>query len=275
MLQEKTIGFIGSGHMSEALMRGLLNACLIKPERVICADVAPQRLEALSQQLRVRAAPDNGFAIKHADVVIFAVKPQVMHGVLQETADSLDTSKLIISVAAGIPLKAVTGLSDQPLRVIRAMPNVNAMVGESATAIAANEYVTREDFNLALTIFNAVGRCVAVHAEHLLDAVTGLSGSGPAYVFMIMEALADGGVKMGLSREQALQLSAQTLLGAAKMHLDSGTHPAQLKDMVTSPGGTTSAGLHALEKGGLRGTLMDAVERATQRATELGAACGK
>jgi pyrroline-5-carboxylate reductase len=202
--------------------------------------------------------------------VIYAVKPQIMAEVLQETAEALDISKLIISIAAGVPLAAIQAVVDKDLRLIRAMPNLCVAVKEGATAITAGPHAKPEDIDQAKAIFDAVGRCVYLKDNHLLDAVTGLSGSGPGYVFMIIEALTDAGVKMGLSRPEARVLSSQTVLGAARMLLASDTHPAELKDMVTSPGGTTIAGLHALEKGGLRAVIMDAIEAATLRSEELG-----
>jgi len=275
MLKNKFIGFIGSGNMCEALAGGLLNAGLTEPDHVICSDIDNERLADLSKRLGVQIEKDNSALIGRSDIIVFAVKPQVMPKVLTETVHALDTSKLIITIAAGVSISTFTDRSDKPLRIIRAMPNVNVLVAEGATAIAACQHATEIDYQIAATIFKSVGQCVTVQSESLLHAVTGLSGSGPAYAFLIIEALADAGVKMGLNREQALHLSAQTLLGAAKLHLETGRHPGQLKDMVTSPGGTTIAGLHALERGSLRSTLMDAVESATLRSIELGAAASK
>jgi len=233
MLQDKTIGFIGAGNMAEALVGGLLNAGLSTPERLLCADVQAGRRRTLEERYGVGTAENNLAVIEKSDIIIYAVKPQNLNGVLKETIDHLTTDQVIISIAAG-------------------------------------EYARDEDLEMAEAIFNAVGRCIQVAGEHLLDAVTGLSASGPAYIFLMMEALADGGVKKGLGRREALLLAAQTILGAARMHLETGTHPGQLKDMVTSPGGTTIAGLHALEKGGVRAALINAVEAAADRATELG-----
>jgi pyrroline-5-carboxylate reductase len=179
-------------------------------------------------------------------------------------------SKLIISIAAGVPLAAIESLLNKDLRLIRVMPNVAASVKEGAAAIAAGEHAREDDIQLAMSIFNSVGRSVFLKENYLMDAVTGLSGSGPAYIFLIVDALADAGVKVGLSRRDALFLSIQTVLGAAKMLRETKAHPGQLKDMVTSPGGTAIAGLHTLEKGGLRTTLINAVESATIRSKELG-----
>ncbi len=275
MLKNKFIGFIGSGNMGEALLGGLLNAGLTDPDHLICSDVDEGRLKDLNKRFGVQISQDNISVIRRSDIVVFALKPQVMPKVVSETVKALDEDKVIISIAAGVPMAAIADRSDKLLRIIRAMPNVNVFVSEGATAIAACQHAKAEDLELATAIFNSVGRCVTVQSEGHLDAVTGLSGSGPAYGFIMIEALADGGVKMGLTRGEALLLAAQTLLGAAKMHLETGKHPGQLKDMVTSPGGTTIAGVHALEKGGLRSILMDAVESATRRSMELGAVARK
>jgi pyrroline-5-carboxylate reductase len=207
-----------------------------------------------------------------ADIVIYAIKPQIMATVLKETADHIDMSKLIISIAAGVPLAAIESLLDKDLRLIRVMPNVAVAVREGATAIAAGGHATDEDIQLATAIFDSVGKTIFLKENYLMDAITGLSGSGPAYIFMIVDALADAGVKMGLSRKDAQVLASQTILGAAKLLLETGSHPGELKDSVTSPGGTAIAGLHTLEKGGLRTTLINGVEAATNRSKELGEA---
>jgi pyrroline-5-carboxylate reductase len=270
MPNDKTFGFIGAGNMAETLLGGLIASDQAEPENITCSDVRPQRLKELKDRYGILTTSDNQTVIRSSAIVIYAVKPQTMADVLKETADVLDITKLIISIAAGVPLTAIQAVIDKDLRLIRAMPNLCVAVREGATAITAGPHAKPEDIDQAKAIFDAVGRCVFLKDNHLLDAVTGLSGSGPAYVFMIIEALADAGVKMGLSRPEARELSSQTVLGAAKMLLASDAHPAELKDMVTSPGGTTIAGLHALEKGGLRAVLMDAIEAATLRSEELG-----
>jgi pyrroline-5-carboxylate reductase len=270
MSKDKTFGFIGAGNMAETLLSGLIASGQTKPENITCSDVRPQRLQELEERYGIRTTSDNRTVIQSSTIVIYAVKPQIMAEVLKETAGVLDISKLIISIAAGVPLAAIQAVVDKDLRLIRAMPNLCVAVREGATAITAGPHAKPEDIDQAKAIFAAVGRCVFLKDNNLLDAVTGLSGSGPAYVFMIIEALADAGVKMGLSRPEARELSTQTLLGAARMLLASESHPAELKDMVTSPGGTTIAGLHALEKGALRAVLMDAIEAATLRSQELG-----
>jgi pyrroline-5-carboxylate reductase len=256
--------------MAETMMGGLIGSDRSRPDHLICSDVRTARLDELSDRYGVQTTMDNKAVIDASDIVIFAVKPQIIGSVLKETADSLDLSKLIISIAAGVPLAALEKVLRKELRLIRAMPNVCVAVEAGATAITASAGVKPEDVEMARTVFQSVGRCIVLKEDHLLDAVTGLSGSGPAYIFLILDALSDAGVKMGLFREDARELAAQTVLGAAKMLLDTGLNPGQLKDMVTSPGGTTIAGLHALEKGALRATLINAVEAATLRSEALG-----
>ena len=270
MLNEKTIGFIGSGNMGEALISGLLNSGSSTPQRIICSDVRKDRLEELQERFGIATTENNLTLIARSDIVVYAIKPQIMAEVLRETADGLNVEKLVISIAAGVPLPAMESVIKKDLRLIRAMPNVCVAVKEGATAIAAGAHCRAGDVELAMAIFNSVGRCVFLKENYLMDAITGLSGSGPAYIFMIVDALADAGVKVGLARKEALLLASQTLLGAAKMLLETGIHPGQLKDLVTSPGGTAIAGLHTLEKGGLRTTLINAVEAATLRSKELG-----
>jgi pyrroline-5-carboxylate reductase len=269
MLKNKKIGFVGGGKMGSALISGILSRSLIPAENITVSDVAKERREDLKKTCGINAGEDNKKTVKGADIVILAVKPQNMADILQETAGVIDAKKLIISIAAGISTQFIEEYLKKGVRVIRVMPNTPAMIGEGATAIAGGANATEGDMALARYIFEAVGITVSVK-EDLMDAVTGLSGSGPAYGFVIIDALAAGGVNMGLSRDIALKLAAQTLLGAAKLCLRGDKHPAELIDMVTSPGGTTIAGMKALEEGKLRATLMAAVEAATLRAKELG-----
>lgn len=256
--------------MGEALVAGLVHSGAAAPEDIVTTDIRPERLEEMRARYGVHTTAENREAVAASEIVIYAVKPQLMAEVLQETAEALDLSRLVISIAAGVPLRAIESLLHKELRLIRAMPNIAASVKESATAISAGKHARREDIDLALEIFNSVGRTVFLRENYLMDAITGLSGSGPAYIFIIVDALADAGVKMGLSRKDAQFLAAQTLLGAAKMLMETREHPGQLKDRVTSPGGTAIAGIHTLEKGGLRTTLINAVEAATLRSKELG-----
>jgi len=270
MLQDKKIGFIGSGNMGEALISGLVFSKAANPENIICSDIAEDLLDEIQTKYKVSTTTDNIEVAKKSEIVIYATKPQILGSVLKETAPALDQSKLIISIAAGVPLAAIAAGLQKELRLIRVMPNICAFVKESATAIAAGEYASKKDVALARAIFDSVGITVFIQENILMDAFTGLSGSGPAYIFTIVDAMADAGVKMGLSRKDSLLLSTQTILGSAKLLLESKEHPGQLKDRVASPGGTAIAGIHTLEQGGLRTTLMNAVESASKRSKELG-----
>jgi len=269
-LIDKKLCFVGCGNMGEALVSGLVQSGSAQAANIVCTDVREERLEELRARYGVRTSTRNPEAVAASEVVIYAVKPQLMAEVLKETADQLDMSKVVISIAAGVPLRAIESLLHKELRLIRVMPNIAASVKESATALSAGKHARKEDVELAMAIFNSVGKAVFLRENYLMDAITGLSGSGPAYIFIIVDALADAGVKMGLSRKDAQFLAAQTVLGAAKMLMETREHPGQLKDRVTSPGGTAIAGIHTLEKGGLRTTLINAVEAATQRSKELG-----
>jgi pyrroline-5-carboxylate reductase len=265
----KTIAFLGAGNMAEALVKGLLRAGVAAPPEILCTDRRADRLADLARLYGVRTSPDNRAAAAEAAIVVLSVKPQVMNKLLAEIAPALDGTKLVISIAAGVPLAAVERRVGHGVRLVRTMPNTPALVGAGATAISLGEHATEADLAQARALFDAVGR-TAVVDEPLLDAVTGLSGSGPAYIFLVIEALADAGVKVGLDRRTAQDLAAQTVLGSAKLLIETGEHPGRLKDQVTSPGGTAIAGLHTLEAGGLRTTLMNAVEAATKRSHELG-----
>jgi pyrroline-5-carboxylate reductase len=265
---EGTIGFVGTGNMGEALIRGLLKVGVAEPSQVVGSDPRSDRTAELAEKYGIRTTTDNREIARQADIIILAVKPQVMERVLDEIGPEIHAHALVISIAAGVPLSAIEARLPQA-RVIRTMPNTPALVGAGATAIAVGGHATGDDLKAARRIFDSVGMTVALD-EAQMDAVTGLSGSGPAYVFLVIEALADAGVKVGLSRHHAQALAAQTLLGSAKLLIETNEHPGRLKDMVTSPGGTAIAGLHTIEAGGLRTTLMDAVEAATKRSQELG-----
>ena len=266
-LLTKNIAFIGGGQMAEAIIGGLLGGNVCHPDSLWVTDPLPVRCDRLKSRFGVRVGSDNRQAASWAEVIILAVKPQVMSTVLKELGPDLP-STVVVSIAAGVTMRTITEQAPDVKNVVRAMPNMPALVREGITALAFGGDTTEEDQRNIRTIFEAVGRVIPVE-ERLMDAVTGLSGSGPAYVFQAIEALADGGVKMGLPRQTAELLAAQTVLGAAKMVLESGEHPAQLKDRVASPGGTTIAGLHQLEQGGFRATLIGAVEAATKRSREL------
>jgi pyrroline-5-carboxylate reductase len=264
------IGFLGAGNMAAALIKGILHAKFSSPSNVLVSDLKLERLAELQQTFGLQICTDNTDLVARCDVVVLAVKPQVIDRVVDAIGAVLRAETLVISVAAGVPLAALEGRLPPNTRVVRTMPNTPATALAGATAIAGGTHATEQDIAVAKDIFAAVGRVVVLE-ESLLDAVTGLSGSGPAYIMLIIEALADGGVKVGLHRDTALMLAAQTVYGSAKLLLETGEHPGRLKDMVTSPGGTAIAGLHTLESGALRKTLIDAVEVATNRAAQLGA----
>lgn len=269
MLKSKQVGILGAGNMGAALIHGLLYGHLCRPDQIFCSDVRAERLKTIREKYAVKTTSHNTEVVKQSDILILSVKPQIMKPVVEEIAKHLDLSKLIISIAAGVPLDAIESCARRDLKLIRVMPNICVSVREGVSAIAGGKHAVKEDLMMAKTIFDSVGKSLFIE-ESLLDAVTGLSGSGPAYLFLIVDALADAGVKVGLSRDDALILASQTVLGAAKMLIETGEHPGKLKDMVTSPGGTAIAGLHTLEEGGLRTTLINAVEVATQRARVLG-----
>jgi pyrroline-5-carboxylate reductase len=270
ILKDKKIAIIGSGNMGEALISGLVASGSSNAEHIICSDTRQEKLIKIKEEYGVNTTSDNLEAVKSSEIIIYCIKPQIIASVLRETAHLLDINKLIISVAAGVPLTAFEVCLKKDLRLIRAMPNIAAFVKQSATAIAAGKHATQEDIDMAMKIFGMVGECIFLTENDLMDAITGLSGSGPAYIFLVVDALADAGVKMGLSRQDSLFLSTQTILGSAQLLKESHDHPGQLKDMVTSPGGSAIAGLHTIESGGLRTTLINAVEAATNRSRELG-----
>ncbi len=263
------IGFLGAGQMATALAQGWLAAGLLDKAKSLASDPVPAAREKFQVSTGVRATVSNAEVVAAADVLVLAVKPQTMNAVLADVRSNLSDQHLVVSIAAGITLKHLAESLGADTRLIRVMPNTPCLVGASAAGFAAGPAATAADIELVAKLFNSVGKAFAL-PEHLLDAVTGLSGSGPAFVYVMIEALADGGVRVGLPRDAALALAAQTVFGSAKMVLETGTHPAALKDAVASPGGTTIAGLHALERAGVRAGLMDAVEAAAKRSTELG-----
>ncbi len=273
MLTSKKLGFIGGGNMAEAMIKGLITASFIEAKSIIVSDVVSERLDFLHSEYKVKVSQDNREVVEKSDIVVLAVKPQSIRKVLEGVNDLEFGKKLIISIAAGVPISTIESVlcqgRNKKASIVRTMPNTPALVQEGVTAISAGSHATKQDIKVAHRVFEAVGRTVDVD-EGQLDAVTGLSGSGPAYIFMIIEALSDAGVKMGLSRDVSNILTIQTVLGSAKLARETGKHPGELKDMVTSPGGTSISGLHTLEAGGLRTALMDAVEIATERSIDLG-----
>ena len=268
-MQDSKIGFVGAGNMATALIRGLLGAKASTPANIQASDVDAARTTALARELGIGVASNNTALAEWADILILAVKPQAMAGALRSFAHHFDRQKLLISIAAGTTSKSIEDAFEVAARVVRAMPNTPALVGAGATAVSRGKHATAEDMKTSIAIFSCVGLCIEVE-ETKMDAVTGLSGSGPAYVMLAIEALADGGVQAGLPRDVALVLATQTVLGSAQLVLTTKEHPAVLKDKVTSPGGTTIAGILELERAGFRSALIRAVVAATNRSAELG-----
>ena len=262
------IGFIGAGKMAEALIAGVLRAGLAGADGVIASDVSAARREAVAA-LGVQTVAENARVLAFARAVVLAIKPQQAAAVLDEVRPHVRPDHLIVSIMAGVPTRAIEARLPAGTRVVRVMPNTACLVGAAASGVAAGAHATAEDVRWVLELFGAVGRAEAVD-ERLLDAVTGLSGSGPAYIFTVIEALADGGVAEGLPRETALALAAQTVMGAGRMVLESGEHPAVLRDRVTSPAGTTAEGLAVLEAHGVRNAFAQAVRAAARRSRALG-----
>jgi pyrroline-5-carboxylate reductase len=269
MADKLTIGFLGGGKMATALAKGVISAGLVKAAHILASDPTPDARVAFTAETGAKATTSNVGVVKGTHVLVLAVKPGCVAELLHEIHPHVTPQHLLISIAAGVTIAKLEAGLAQGTRVIRVMPNTPALVGASASAYALGKAATSADAALAQKIFSAVGIAFPLK-ESLLDAVTGLSGSGPAYVYMMIEALSDGGVAAGLPRDVATKLAAQTMLGSAKMVLETGLHPGALKDMVTSPGGTTIEGLHELEKGKMRGTLISAVRAAAEKSRKLG-----
>src|SRR5438034_42724 len=263
------IGFLGAGKMATALAKGFIDARLVTRERVLASDPVTNARSHFTKVTAAKTTTENTAVLQFAPVVLLAVKPDQVADVLKGIQSEFTEKHLMISIAAGVPLSKLESTLPANARVVRVMPNTPALVGASASAYALGKSATPEDGQLAQKLFAAVGVAFQVK-ESLLDAVTGLSGSGPAYAFLMIEALSDGGVAAGLPREVATRLAAQTILGSAKMVLETGIHTGALKDMVTSPGGTTVEGLHELEKGKVRGALISAVRAAAEKSSKLG-----
>jgi pyrroline-5-carboxylate reductase len=268
MLANKTIGVIGAGHIGTAVIGGLIRAKLTSPKNIIASRRSESSLEELAKTFGIHTTTDNMKVAKSADVIVIAVKPMSSREVLNEIKDVVKSSQVIISVMAGIKTSFINSVLGVECPVIRTMPNTPVLVDSGATAISKGRFADEEHLKIAHTIFKSVG-IVEVVPENLLDAVTGLSGSGPAYIYMVIEAMTDGGVKMGIPRQIAFRLAAQTVFGSAKLVIETGKHPAILKDEVTTPGGTAIAAVAELETFGLRTMLINAVSTATARSKEL------
>lgn len=268
-LDEKTLTFIGSGVMGEAMMKGLLHQELIDPRRVIAADPLEARGQQLSDRYGIQHTVDNGDAAEAADVLVLSVKPQVMEHVLDSIHNHVQSNALIISIAAGVKLKSIMqGSKNQ--NVVRSMPNTPGQIGEGMTVWTATSSVNDGQRELAEIVLGALGKTLYVADEKFMDMATALNGSGPSYVFLLMEAMIDAGVHMGFSRQDAQYLVQQTMLGSIRYAIASGQHPAELRNQVTSPGGTSAAALYELEKGGVRTVLTDAIWAAYRRSVALG-----
>jgi len=266
---DKELGIIGVGNIGSALLNRIVNSKIIEKQKIIIYDIDEDLLNRRSDEFNVEFAQNNIELASKSKYILIAVKPQVINSVLEEIGSLINNQQIIISIAAGIPLKYLSKFIKNNVGLIRIMTNTPALIGCGASAISHNGKINEEALNYVKNIFNAVGIVVELDEIHI-DAVTGLSGSGPAYVFLVIEALADGGVKMGLPRSVSLKLAAQTVFGAAKLVIETGKHPALLKDMVTTPGGTTIDALHMLEIGNMRSILIDAVETATNKSRLLG-----
>ncbi len=269
ILKGKTIGFIGSGNLGEALIKGLIASKKVSPAKIIVADRHKERLLFIAETYNVKIFNENLEIVRLADIVILCVKPKDLRSALEEVAGDINREKLLISVAAGVTTDYIRDIIPHPASIVRAMPNTPALALEGATGLYAGGDISDPHRAFATAIFGAVGSVVEIESEVLMDVVTGLSGSGPAYIFLVIEALTDAGVKGGLSREDARKLSIQTVLGAARLARESRRPLGDLKEMVTSPGGTTIAGLAILEEHGLRTAIDKAVEGASKRAREL------
>ncbi len=267
MLKKKLV-LIGGGNMGRSLLRGILKARLTPAANITVVDVHEQKLEALKEEFHVAVTADAASVVPSADVIILAIKPATLRHVLENIREGVRSDQLFISIVAGVETAYIQQTLGKDNPVVRVMPNIAATVDAAASAIARGAKATDRHLAMARSVFAAVGEVVTVEEEHL-DAVTGLSGSGPAYIYMVVEALCDGGVKMGLPREIAMKLAVQTVLGAAKLVKETGQHPATLRDQVTTPGGTTISAVHELEERGLRAMLISAVVTATERSREL------
>lgn len=268
MIRGKKVVVIGGGKMGSIIAQGLMAKKMVSAKNIVVTDIDADKLKFFRSSLKIKTTHNNEEAIKQADLILLAVKPQNMAATLKEIRAAVNKSNIVISIAAGITTGFIETALGKGIRVVRVMPNTPALVGEGAAAVAAGRYAKANDVKITLAIFNAVGISVEVK-EKLMDAVTGLSGSGPAYFFLIIEALIEAGVKTGLPRHLAKQLAVQTMLGAARLCRESDKEPGQLREMVTSPNGTTFAGLKVMEEKKLREIMVATVKAATKRSREL------
>lgn len=262
------VTFLGAGNMAEAIVKGILGAELLYPHEISVSDIKKERGDYFAKEYKVNVFHSNAEAIKDTDIIIISVKPQVINQIIADIKTVVNGNQTIISIAAGISTNYLESRFKKKVNIVRVMPNMPALIGQGISAISLGKYAKEEEEKITYKIFNAVGEVVSVE-EKLMDAVTALSGSGPAYVFAFIEALVDAGVELGISREISLKLAVETIKGAALTLLKTGEHPVLLKEKVTSPGGTTISALHALEEGGFRSSIISAVRTAARRALEL------
>lgn len=270
MLQGKRIGFLGSGNMAEAIINGLIKSGRVKATEISVSDKSIDRLNVIVEGYGVEGFNKNFEVARRSDIIILAVKPNMIESVLDDIRDEIGPDKLVVSIAAGITIQKLAACLNKDAKVVRVMPNTPALVLEGASVICSEVGVSEEETASVVAIFQAVGKAVTIEDEALMDGVTGLSGSGPAFVYTFIEALSDAGVKVGLPRDIANLLATQTVFGASKTVMEEKRHPAELRDMVTSPGGTTIAGMGKLEENGFRSAVIAAVEASTKRSKELG-----
>lgn len=265
----KSVGFIGAGNMAEAIIKGLLISKKISKGNIFTSDINHERLKALSSDYGVKAASDNKEIVANSDIIFLAVKPGVIHEVLGDIKNLALSKKIFISIAAGISTSYIKKQIGKKISLVRVMPNASSIVLEGASAVYFDSDFSPDNKKSVLDLLESFGVAYEIDKEYLMDAVTGLSGSGPAFVSVFVESLADGGVKMGLSRELSLKLALQTVYGTSKLMIETMKHPAEVKDMVSSPGGTTISGIHKLEEKGFRDAVISAVESASTRSAKL------
>ncbi len=262
------IGFIGNGNMGSAIINGIIKNKISAPEDIYISDINIEGLKKASQEYGVITNSDNTITASETDILVLAVKPNILYRVIDEIKDCIMKNTIIVSIVAGQSINKIENAFGKEIKLVRVMPNTPAFVGEAMSGISPNANVSKDEYNIVLDIFNSIGKAEIV-PETLMDTVTGISGSSPAYVFMFIEAMADAAVKGGMPRTQAYKFVAQAVLGSAKMVLETGTHPAELKDMVCSPGGTTISAVESLENSGFRGAVMDAVAACIEKSKNL------
>ena len=270
MLKDKRIGFLGAGNMAEAMIHGLIESGSVNAAKICVSDRNIERLNVVVEGYGIEGCSENFEAARRSDIVVLAVKPQVVAEVLDDIRDELNGERLLVSIAAGVPIERIAAHLNEGAKIVRVMPNTPALVLSGISVLCPGAGVDEEEVGVVESLFKAVGETVTVGDEGLMDAVTGLSGSGPAFVYTFIEALSDAGVRAGLPRDVASLLARQTVFGAAKAVKELNRHPAELRDMVTSPGGTTIAGMERLEDKGFRAAVMAAVGAAAERSKELG-----